>query len=313
MTMKLSNNGANFIASHEGGFKLAWYKLNDGVMTVGAGHTISLSEAKKKGISVGTKITKTQAIKWFEEDCAGFVNGTNRLLQQFGFKVNQNQFDALVSYAYNRGLGSATYDNGLYQLLHHSKSVSAISNNFLVYWGTNTTYKKGLLNRRTAEKKLFDTPVTTKTSSSATSKSSSTTNYKYTKNRNTVSLIDFMASNGLNSSFTNRTSLAKKYGISNYKGTSGQNTTLLSKLKAVKVTSSSAQYYTSNPGKVKLRTTCNLYKSVEFTDKNKTGMHYPKNTIFTITGVKKSKAGTPRLQTKSGYYLSANKKYVKKV
>lgn len=247
MTMKLSDNGANFIASLEGGFKLAWYKLNDGMMTVGAGHTIPLSEAKKKGITVGTKITKTQAIKWFEEDCSGFVNGTNKLLQQFGFKVNQNQFDALVSYAYNRGLGSSTYDNGLYQLLHHSKSVSAISNNFLVYWGTNTTYKKGLMNRRNAEKRLFDTPV--------------------------------------------------------------KNTTVKKESSQV----SKKQYYTTNPKKIKLLKTCNLYTSVEFNNHTKSGIAYPKGTVFTIVKTGKSKAGTTRLKVASGYWISANKDLVKKV
>ncbi|WP_299516444.1 DUF5776 domain-containing protein [uncultured Rummeliibacillus sp.] len=211
MGMKLSDNGANFIASHEGGFRLSWYKLNDGMMTVGAGHTIPLAEAKRKGIKVGDKITKTQAIKWFEQDCSGFVNGTNRLLNQFGFKVNQNQFDALVSYAYNRGLGSARYDNGLYQLLHHSKSVNDISKNLLVYWGTNT-------------------------------------------------------------------------------------------------------YYTTNPGKVKLLASCNLYTSVEFNDKTKSGLSYPKGTVFTVNGIKKSKNGVPRLIVSNGkFVLTANKEYVKKV
>lgn len=95
-------------------------------MTAGAGHTISLDEVKRKGINTGDKVTKAEAISWFKDDCSKFVNDTNTLLQQFGLKVNQNQFDALISSAYNRGLGSAKYDNGLYQLLHHSKSVREI-------------------------------------------------------------------------------------------------------------------------------------------------------------------------------------------
>lgn len=247
MGMKLSDNGAEFIASHEGGFRLSWYKLNDGMMTVGAGHTVTLNEAKKKSIKVGDKITKVQAIKWFEQDCSGFVNGTNRLLNQFGFKVNQNQFDALVSYAYNRGLGSARYDNGLYQLLHHSKGVNDISKNFLVYWGTNTYYKKGLMNRRKAEKRLFDTPV--------------------------------------------KTTKVKKDSPQVGKG----------------------QYYTTNPKKVKLLKSCNLYTSVEFNDHTKSGIAYPEGTVFTIVKTGESEAGTTRLKTASGYWISANKEYVKKV
>lgn len=313
MTMKLSDNGANFIASHEGGFKLAWYKLNDGVMTVGAGHTISLSEAKKKGITVGTKITKTQAIKWFEEDCAGFVNGTNRLLQQFGFKVNQNQFDALVSYAYNRGIGSSKYDNGLYQLLHHSKNVADISKNFLIYWGTNTYYKKGLMNRRNAEKKLFDTPAkskVTKTSNPVTT----------VKNNDIDTLVGYLNSKKIDSSYTNREKLAKKYGIKGYKGTYGQNTQLLNLIKkdnaksATKKKDNSDEYYATNPKKVKLLKPCNLYSSVEFNKNTFSGLSYPKDTIFTVQEVKKSKSGTPRLIVSNGkYVITANKNLVKKI
>ncbi|HCI0087911.1 DUF5776 domain-containing protein, partial [Listeria monocytogenes] len=45
----------------------------------------------------------------------------------------------------------------------------------------------------------------------------------------------------------------------------------------------------------------------------KTGGTYPPGTIFTIAGMAKTKGGTPRLKTKSGYFLTANKKFVKKI
>lgn len=48
----------------------------------------------------------------------------------------------------------------------------------------------------------------------------------------TVSLVDYMKSKGMNSSFSNRAVLAEEYGIPNYSGTSAQNLALLSKLKA---------------------------------------------------------------------------------
>ncbi|NVS00222.1 N-acetylmuramoyl-L-alanine amidase family protein [Listeria monocytogenes] len=72
-------------------------------------------------------------------------------------------------------------------------------------------------------------------------------------------------------------------------------------------------YYTENPRKVKTLVQCDLYNSVDFTTKNKTGGTYPVGTIFTITGMAKTKGGTPRLKTKSGYYLTANTKFVKKI
>ncbi|HAA4280951.1 TPA_asm: alkaline phosphatase [Listeria monocytogenes] len=72
-------------------------------------------------------------------------------------------------------------------------------------------------------------------------------------------------------------------------------------------------YYTENPRKVKTLVQCDLYNSVDFTEKHKTGGTYPVGTIFTITGMAKTKGGTPRLKTKSGYYLTANTKFVKKI
>ncbi|EAC3156111.1 M15 family metallopeptidase, partial [Listeria monocytogenes] len=65
-------------------------------------------------------------------------------------------------------------------------------------------------------------------------------------------------------------------------------------------------YYTENPRKIKTLVQCDLYNSVDFTTKNKTGGTYPVGTVFTISGMGKTKGGTPRLKTKSGYYLTAN-------
>ncbi|EAC5302414.1 M15 family metallopeptidase [Listeria monocytogenes] len=72
-------------------------------------------------------------------------------------------------------------------------------------------------------------------------------------------------------------------------------------------------YYTENPRKIKTLVQCDLYNSVDFTTKNKTGGTYPVGTVFTISGMAKTKGGTPRLKTKSGYYLTANTKFVKKI
>jgi len=47
-----------------------------------------------------------------------------------------------------------------------------------------------------------------------------------------VSLIDYMKSKGMDTSFANRAKLAKQYGITNYTGTAAQNLALLAKLQA---------------------------------------------------------------------------------
>ncbi|HAB7509075.1 TPA_asm: M15 family peptidase, partial [Listeria monocytogenes] len=136
-------------------------------------------------------------------------------------------------------------------------------------------------------------------------------------NTNSLGLVDYMNLNKLDSSFANRKKLANQYGIKDYTGTATQNTTLLAKLKAGKphtpASSNKNTYYTENPRKVKTLVQCDLYNSVDFTTKNKTGGTYPAGTVFTISGMGKTKGGTPRLKTKSGYYLTANKKFVKKI
>ncbi|MCP7826364.1 DUF5776 domain-containing protein [Listeria monocytogenes] len=134
-------------------------------------------------------------------------------------------------------------------------------------------------------------------------------------NTNSLGLVDYMNMNKLDSSFANRKKLAAKYGIKNYSGTASQNTTLLAKLKAGKphTPASNNTYYTENPGKIKTLVQCDLYNSVDFTEKHKTGGTFPAGTIFTISGMGKTKGGTPRLKTKSGYYLTANTKFVKKI
>ncbi|MGU3921059.1 DUF5776 domain-containing protein [Listeria monocytogenes] len=147
-------------------------------------------------------------------------------------------------------------------------------------------------------------------------KGASTSNSsKPSANANSLGLVDYMNLNKLDSSFANRKKLAAKYGIKNYSGTASQNTTLLAKLKAGKphTPASNNTYYTENPGKIKTLVQCDLYNSVDFTASHKTGGTYPPGTIFTIAGMAKTKGGTPRLKTKSGYFLTANKKFVKKI
>ncbi|MEN1075854.1 DUF5776 domain-containing protein [Listeria monocytogenes] len=136
-----------------------------------------------------------------------------------------------------------------------------------------------------------------------------------TQSNSSLGLVDYMNMNKLDSSFANRKKLATSYGIKNYSGTASQNTTLLAKLKAGKphTPASNNTYYTENPGKIKTLVQCDLYDSVDFTEKNKTGGTYPAGTVFTISGMGKTKGGTPRLKTKSGYFLTANKKFVKKI
>ena len=69
------------------------------------------------------------------------------------YHFNQNQFDALVSFAYN--IGSI---DGL--TAYGSKSISQISSSITQYVKAGGQVLRGLVNSRNAEKALFDSPPT---------------------------------------------------------------------------------------------------------------------------------------------------------
>lgn len=147
--MDISKNGVEFIASHEGFSATAYKGEGETYWTIGYGHY-------GPDVSPGDTITKAEALDLLYSDLVSFVSYTNDIALSKFPNLNQNQFDALVSYCYNRGPGNSAGTNGLRQLIYNSNTIAEISANFLVYWGTNTNYYEGLMNRRRAEKALFD-------------------------------------------------------------------------------------------------------------------------------------------------------------
>ena len=137
----LSNKGLNLIKKYEG-CRLTAYKDIGGVWTIGYGHT--------KGVKCGMRISQKQADNYLQEDCLKFVRHVNKYMDEYNF--NQNQFDALVSFAFNIGNINQLTDNG-------TRSIKTISNKIPQYCNCNGKKVQGLLNRRLAEKKLFDTKV----------------------------------------------------------------------------------------------------------------------------------------------------------
>lgn len=91
--MKTSEKGIELIASHEG-LQLKAYKCPAGVWTIGYGHT--------RGVKQGDVITKAQALEFLKEDVKDAENAVNKHL----LNLNQNQFDALVSFVFNVGAGN---------------------------------------------------------------------------------------------------------------------------------------------------------------------------------------------------------------
>lgn len=143
--MKTGENGIALIKKFEGFLQKSYRLPGEMYYTIGYGHSFDTS------IKAGTVWTKAQAEAQLRIDLRKFEKYVNDYVP---VKLNQNQFDALVSYTYNRGLG------GLRQLVSNSQTISDYSKNIVRYWGSASRYKTGLINRRKAEQKLFNTPVT---------------------------------------------------------------------------------------------------------------------------------------------------------
>lgn len=91
--MKVSQKGIKLIKDFEG-CKLAAYKDSVGVPTIGVGHI--------KGVKMGMKITQAQADKFLVEDLAV----VEKCLNSLSVMLKQNQFDSLVSWIFNLGVGN---------------------------------------------------------------------------------------------------------------------------------------------------------------------------------------------------------------
>jgi GH24 family phage-related lysozyme (muramidase) len=137
--MNISNVGIKLIQDFEG-CVLFEYKDAIGVPTIGWGHT--------GGVQPNQRITQAQADDLLRSDLKRFVDAVNNL----GLKLNQNQFDALVSFSYNCGQGNL-------KTLVKDRSLTQIANALPMYCKASGRTLDGLVKRRNAEKALFLKPV----------------------------------------------------------------------------------------------------------------------------------------------------------
>ncbi|NJL51166.1 MAG: lysozyme [Hydrococcus sp. SU_1_0] len=139
--MKLSEAGLSLIKSFEG-LRLAAYQCSAGVWTIGYGHT--------KTAKPGKCITLEQANKLLTEDVVGFEQAVRMLVK---VPLNQNQFDALVSFAFNVGVSGFQNSQLLVSLNKGHYSVAAKQ---LMRWvHAGKVRIPGLVRRRQREYDLF--------------------------------------------------------------------------------------------------------------------------------------------------------------
>lgn len=145
MALKTSNNGLELIKKFEG-CKLTAYKAvsTEKYYTIGYGHYGS-------DVKAGMKITQAQADAYLKSDLAKFEKYVNAYNLSW---INQNRFDALVSFTYNCGAAN------LKALLNSGKrTATEVSAKLAAYNKSGGKVLAGLTKRRAAEKALFDTAV----------------------------------------------------------------------------------------------------------------------------------------------------------
>lgn len=145
---RIGQAGLDLIKQYEG-CRLAAYRCAAGVWTIGYGHTA--------GVHSGMTITQAQADAYLQQDIAkfeGYVN--NPAYVPITEQLNQNQFDALASFAFNLGAGNL-------RKLCKGRTAAQIAQAMTQYCKANGKVLAGLRRRRAAEQALFNKPVSAAT------------------------------------------------------------------------------------------------------------------------------------------------------
>jgi lysozyme len=145
---KLDENGYRLIQGFEG-LSLVPYKCQAGISTIAYGATFYPS---------GKKVTMQDApislatAKWmFKETADKFAADVNKMIKA---NINQNQFNAIVSLAYNIGLAGLA-KSSLLKKVNANPSDPTITNSFMIWNKAGGKVLNGLTKRRAIEAKLY--------------------------------------------------------------------------------------------------------------------------------------------------------------
>jgi len=144
--MEISGNGLKIIKEFEG-LKFKSYLCPAGVLTIGYGHT-------GKDVKPNQEISIEEAESLLIQDAVKFENAVNRLVK---VEINQNQFDALVSFTYNLGEGNLGRSTLLKKI--NEKDFAGAAPEFMNWTKAGGKVLDGLKRRRKSEKELFEKVV----------------------------------------------------------------------------------------------------------------------------------------------------------
>lgn len=144
--MKTSAAGRKAITQREGN-KLKAYLDSVGVLTIGVGHT---SNAGPPKVTKGMTITAAESDAILSRDLATFERAVERSVK---VPLSQNEFDALVSLAFNIGGGAFAKSTLVRKLNAGDKAGAAEA--FLSWNKAGGKVLKGLVTRRQSERRQF--------------------------------------------------------------------------------------------------------------------------------------------------------------
>ena len=145
--MKVSDKCINMIKHHEG-FVRKPYQDPIGLWTVGVGHLIG--DGKKLPKEWNKEFTDEEVDNILCEDLERFEIGIQRLTK---VSLTQSQFDALVSFSFNVGLGN--YQASTLRAKLNRKDYEGASNEFPKWRKAGGKVLAGLVKRRADERALF--------------------------------------------------------------------------------------------------------------------------------------------------------------
>lgn len=148
--MRLDKKGLDLIAEFEG-LSLKPYLCSAKVPTIGYGSTFYENGTKVK--LTDAPITKQRAEQLLKNTADKFAEKVAILITK---PVTQNQFNALVSFAFNVGV-SALKVSTLLKLVNNNPNDGNIAKEFLRWNKVNKLPNKGLTNRRIKESSLYFT------------------------------------------------------------------------------------------------------------------------------------------------------------
>ena len=144
--MSVSNKGVDLICEFEGEQLIA-YDDGVGVWTIGFG-TIKYPNGVR--VKKGDTCTLDQAKEYMRHDLIEFEHTVNSSVK---VPLNQNQFDALVSLAYN--IGSNAFKSSTLVKELNTGDYQGAADQFNVWVNAGGKRMQGLVNRRAKEKELF--------------------------------------------------------------------------------------------------------------------------------------------------------------